>query len=61
MGNEENSDRSNVHCIKRPERSKPKRPVNRTRLVMALLLIVAIAIFIGLADKAVRLNAGAIE
>jgi hypothetical protein len=56
MENEKNPDRSNVHYIKRP-----KRVVSRTRLVMGLLLIVAIPIFIGLANKAVRENAGAIQ
>jgi len=45
----EDHDRSNVHYIKRP-----KRLVSRTRLVMGLLLVVAIPIFIGLANKAVR-------
>ena len=58
MENLENPDRSNVHYIKRP---KPKKLVSRTRLVMGLLLIVAIPIFIGLANKAVRENAGAIQ
>ena len=52
MENEKNHDRSNVHFIRRP-----KRLVSRTRLVMGLLLIVAIPIFIGLANKAVRENA----
>jgi hypothetical protein len=56
MPNEENPDRSNVHSIKR---HKPL--VSRTRLVMGLLLIVAIPIFIGLANKAVRENADAIR
>jgi cytoskeletal protein RodZ len=56
MENETNQDRSNVNHMKHP-----KRPVSRTRLVMGLLLIVAIAIFIGLANKAVRENAGAIQ
>jgi hypothetical protein len=55
MENEESSDRSNVHDIKRP-----KRRLSRTRIVMGLLLIVAIPIFIGLANKAVRENADAI-
>jgi ABC-type Fe2+-enterobactin transport system substrate-binding protein len=58
MKNGKNHDRSNVHHIKRP---KPKRLVSRTRLVMGLLLIVAIPIFIGLANKAVRENAEAIK
>ena len=56
MENEKNHDRSNVHFIKRP-----KRLVSRTRLVMGLLLIVAIPIFIGLANKAVRENAAVIQ
>jgi hypothetical protein len=59
MENEKNHDHSNVHHIARPER--PKRLVSRTRLVMGLLLIVAIPIFIGLANKAVRENAEAIQ
>jgi len=58
MDNETDPDRSNVHYIKGP---KPKRLVSRTRLVMGLLLIVAIPIFIGLANKAVRENAEAIQ
>jgi O-antigen/teichoic acid export membrane protein len=56
MENEKNRDRSNVHYIKRP-----KRVVSRTRLVMGLLLIVALPIFIGLANKAVRENTEAIR
>jgi hypothetical protein len=56
MENEKNPDRSNVHYIKRP-----KRLASRTRLVMGLLLIVAIPIFIGLANKAVQENAEAIQ
>ena len=58
---EKNRDRSNVHNIKTPDRPKPKRFVSRTRLVMCLLLIVAIPIFIGLANKAVRENAETIQ
>ena len=54
MENEESPDRSNVHDIKRP-----KRRLSRTRIVMVLLLIVAIPIFIGLANKAVHENAEA--
>ena len=66
MENEKSRDRSNVHYIKTPNRPKPNRPkpkrlVSRTRLVMGLLLIVAIPIFIGLANKAVRENADAIR
>ena len=56
MQKEENPDRSNVQPIKR---RKPL--VSRTRLVMSLLLIVAIPIFISLANKAVRENAEAIR
>ena len=53
MENEENHDRSNI--------KRPKRLVSRTRLVMGLLLIVAIPIFIGLANKAVHENSEAIQ
>jgi hypothetical protein len=56
MENEESPDRSSVHYIKRP-----KRRLSRTRIVMCLLLIVAIPIFIGLANKAVHENADAIR
>jgi hypothetical protein len=56
MKNEESPDRSNVYYIKRP-----KRRLSRTRIVMGLLLIVAIPIFIGLANKAVHENAEAIR
>jgi hypothetical protein len=56
MEDEKNRDRSTVHDIKRP-----RRLVSRTRLVMGLLLIVAIPIFIGLANKAVRENVEAIR
>jgi hypothetical protein len=56
MENEEDRDRSNVHYIKRA-----RRLVSRPRVVMGLLLIVAIPIFIGLANKAVRENAEAIR
>jgi hypothetical protein len=48
MENEENHER-------------PKRLVSRTRLVMGLLLIVAIPIFVSLANKAVHENAQAIQ
>jgi hypothetical protein len=59
MDDEKTQDRSNVCYI---ERTKPPKPfVSRTRLVMGLLLIVAIPIFIGLANKAVRENAEAIQ
>jgi hypothetical protein len=56
MENEESPDRSNVHHIKRP-----KRRLSRTRTVMGLLLLVAIPIFIGLANKTVHENAKAIQ
>jgi hypothetical protein len=56
MENEKSPDRSNVHYIKRA-----KRGISRTRIVMVLLLIVAIPIFIGLANKAVHENAEAIR
>jgi hypothetical protein len=56
MENEAEPERSNVHYIKRP-----KRLLSRARLVMGLLLIVAIPIFIGRANKAVRENAGTIR
>jgi hypothetical protein len=56
MENEESHDRPNVHYVE-----CPKRIVSRTRLVMGLLLIVAIPIFIGLANRAVRENAEAIQ
>jgi hypothetical protein len=56
MDSEKKPDGSNVHHIKRA-----KRLVSRTRLVMVLLLIVAIPIFIGLANKAVRENAEVIR
>jgi hypothetical protein len=56
MKNEESPDRSNVHYLKRA-----KRGLSRTRIVMGLLLIIAIPIFIGLADKTVRENAETIR
>ena len=54
--NEQDDDRSNVHRIKR---AKPL--VSRTRLVMILLLIVAIPVFLNLANKVVHENADAIR
>jgi len=51
-----NHDRSKPDSIKRP-----RRLISRTRVVMILLLIVAIPIFIGLANRAVRENADAIQ
>ena len=56
MENKDNRDRSNVHYIKRA-----RRLLSRPRVVMGLLLIVAIPIFIGLANKAVRENSEAIR
>jgi hypothetical protein len=56
MEDEKNRDRSNVHYLKRP-----KRLVSRTRLVMGLLLVVAIPILIGLANKVVHENGEAIR
>ena len=52
----ENRDRANLHPINRP-----RRFLSRTRLVMILLLIVAIPIFMFLANKAVHENAEAIR
>jgi hypothetical protein len=56
MENEKNQDPSKVHYIKRP-----RRRISRTRIVMALLLIIAIPIFISLANRAVHENADAIR
>jgi hypothetical protein len=56
MENENHPDRSNIHPIRRP-----KRHVSRTRIVMGLLLIVAMAVFVSLANKAVRENSDAIR
>jgi hypothetical protein len=56
MEGKETRDRSDVRYVRRP-----RRRLSRTRVVMGLLLIVAIAIFIRLADKAVHENAGAIS
>ena len=56
MMNQQDHDRSNVHRIKR---AKPL--VSRTRLVMILLLIVAIPVFLNLANKVVHENADAIR
>jgi hypothetical protein len=53
---EKRSDRPNVHYLKRP-----KRRLSHTRLVLCLLLLVALPIFIGLANKAARENAEAIQ
>ena len=56
MQNEENPDRPKL-----PPTRRRKPLVSRTRLVMGLLLIVAIPIFISLANKAVHENADAIR
>ena len=56
MENQEDRNRPNVNDIKRP-----KRFVSRTRVVMILLLIVAIPVFIALANKTVHENAEAIR
>jgi hypothetical protein len=56
MENKEDRERSNVHYLKRA-----KRLVSRPRVVMGLLLIVAIPIFIGLANKVVHENSEAIR
>lgn len=56
MESQETRNRPNQRHIKRPGRL-----LSRTRIVMGLLLIVATAIFISLADKAVRENADAIR
>jgi hypothetical protein len=48
----ENRDRPNLH---------PRRFLSRTRLVMLLLLLVAIPVFMYLANKAVHENAEAIR
>jgi hypothetical protein len=58
MKNQERPDDTDAHDIKR-RRNKPR--LSRPRIVMGLLLIVAIPIFIGLANKAVRENAGVIR
>ena len=56
MENQDSPGHSKLHYVKRI-----KRHLSRTRLVMALLLIVAIPIFIGLANRAVHENADAIR
>jgi hypothetical protein len=56
MDNEQQPDRPKVHTIKRS-----KRLVSRTRVIMILLLIVAIPVFIALANKTVHENAEAIR
>jgi hypothetical protein len=56
MENLDSPNRSNVHYLKRA-----RRLLSRPRIVMGLLLIIAIPIFVSLANKAVRENAGAIR
>ena len=56
MESQETRDRPNQRDIKRP-----RRLLSRRRIVMGLLLIVATAIFVSLADKAVHENADAIR
>ena len=56
MKNEERPDRPEPRTGKRP----PLR-LSRPRIVMGLLLLIAIPIFVGLANKAVRENAEAIR
>ena len=56
MESDKNRDGSNIRYLKRA-----KRLVSHTRLVMGLLLIIAIPIFIGLANKAVRENSESIQ
>jgi len=56
MPTEENPDRL------RPPPAKPRRPLlSRPRIVMGLLLLIAIPIFVALANKAVQENAVAIR
>ena len=56
MDNEKKPGASNVHYIKRA-----RRVMSRPRIIMLLLLIIAIPIFVSLANKAVRENAQAIR
>lgn len=57
MDNEQQPDhRPKVRTIKRP-----RRLVSRTRVIMILLLLVAIPVFIALANKTVHENAEAIR
>ena len=56
MDNEQQPGRPKVRTIKRP-----RRLVSRTRVIMMLLLLVAIPIFIALANKTVHENAEAIR
>jgi hypothetical protein len=56
MDNQQRPNRSNVHYLRRA-----KRLLSRPRIVMGLLLIIAIPIFVSLANKAVRENSTAIR
>jgi hypothetical protein len=56
MDNQQRPNRSNVHYLKRA-----RRLLSRPRIVMGLLLIVALPIFVYLANKAVQENAQAIR
>jgi hypothetical protein len=56
MENKESPDRAKPHHVRRP-----RLRLSRPRIVMGLLLIIAIPIFIGLANKAVHENAEAIR
>jgi hypothetical protein len=56
MENEQRPDRSKVHTLKRI-----RGYLSRPRLVMGLLLLIAIPIFIGLANRAVHENADVIR
>ena len=55
MDNEQQPDRPKVRT------KRPKPYVSRTRVIMMLLLLVAIPIFIALANKTVHENAEAIR
>lgn len=56
MDSQQRPNRSNVHYLKRA-----RRLLSRPRIVMGLLLIIAIPIFVSLANKAVRENAAEIR
>jgi len=56
MEDQQNRDHSKLRPVKRRNWR-----LSRTRLVMILLLMIAIPIFIGLANKAARENADAIR
>jgi hypothetical protein len=56
MEDQHKPERSHVRPVKRPGWR-----LSRTRIVMILLLMIAIPIFVGLANKAARENADAIR